>query len=91
MRCHRRFRPRHLIGAFLLLMMGPIAFPAIPLSAQEGPDWEDPNTLGINKEEAHASLFPFETRGLAMARERENSEFFQSLPEFMLLVYTPIR
>jgi hypothetical protein len=24
------------------------------------PDWEDPNTLGINKEEPHASLFPFE-------------------------------
>ena len=79
MRGHGLFRPSPPTGALILLIIGIMIPPIVPLGAQMLPDWEDPNTLGINKEEAHASLFPFETRGLAMAREKENSEFFQSL------------
>jgi beta-galactosidase len=79
MRGHGLFRPSPPTGALILLIIGIMIPPVVPLGAQMLPDWEDPNTLGINKEEPHASLFPFETRGLAMAREKEDSEFFQSL------------
>ena len=79
MRGHRLFRTGALTGALLLLMIGQMTISAIPLQAQTVPDWEDPDVIGIYKEEPHASLFPFESRGLAVARERGDSEFFQLL------------
>jgi beta-galactosidase len=43
------------------------------------PDWEDPNVVGINKEEPHATFFPFESRDLAVGRDPSASAFFRLL------------
>lgn len=79
MRCRRLSRLSLFSGTFLLFIAGTMTFSALPLLGQEIPDWENPNTVEIDKEEPHASLFPFESRGLAVARERDASEFFQLL------------
>lgn len=46
--------------------------------AQREP-WQDHTVFRINKEDAHASLFPFETREAALADRMENSAWYQSL------------
>jgi beta-galactosidase len=48
-------------------------------AAQEVPDWENPAVLAINKEAPHATLFPFETRELALGRDEASSAYYQSL------------
>lgn len=42
-------------------------------------DWENPQVLGINKEEAHATSFPFETRELAIINDKRRSQNYLSL------------
>ncbi len=49
------------------------------LAAQEALDWENPNVVGINKEPAHATLFPYESRELALQDDPAASAYFQSL------------
>ncbi|MCK5651212.1 MAG: beta-galactosidase, partial [Gemmatimonadetes bacterium] len=48
-------------------------------SAQATPEWEDPAVFAINKEAAHATLFPFESRGLAVQGRPHVSAYHQSL------------
>jgi len=42
-------------------------------------DWEDPDVVGINKEEPHATLLPFESRDAALAREWDGSRYYRLL------------
>lgn len=42
-------------------------------------DWENPGIRAINKEAPHATLFPFESTELALANDRTQSIYFQSL------------
>ena len=49
------------------------------VEAQQPPDWENPAVFAVNKEPAHATLFPYENRGLALARDPARSAYFQSL------------
>jgi len=60
--------------AFLAGCLAPAA-----LAAQDVPDWENPNVVGINKEPAHASLFPYESRELAQQGDPTASTYFQPL------------
>jgi len=46
---------------------------------QSAPDWENPDVVGIHKEEPHVSLFPFESRELALAGRLTDSRYFQLL------------
>ncbi|MDN5215182.1 glycoside hydrolase family 2 TIM barrel-domain containing protein [Fulvivirgaceae bacterium BMA12] len=40
---------------------------------------EDPTIININREPAHATLFPFENRDLAIANNKSGSAYFKSL------------
>ena len=42
-------------------------------------DWENPAVFEINKMAAHADLFPYESRELAMKNDKALSMYFQSL------------
>ena len=87
MPCPNTTRAR--IGASAALALSLLLFPAKgspvqasppqPSPPQAVPDWEDPDMVGINKEPPHATLFPFESRELALARNREASRFFRLL------------
>jgi beta-galactosidase len=48
-------------------------------AAQRVPDWETPAVFAVNKEPPHATLFPYENRGLALARDPARSAYFRSL------------
>ena len=48
-------------------------------AGQQAPDWERPDVFAINKEPPHASLFPFETRELALARDETRSAYYRLL------------
>ena len=43
------------------------------------PDWENPQAVGINRQEPHASLTPFPDRASALTRDPGRSLFVQSL------------
>ena len=51
----------------------------VPIPVQEVTDWEHPAVFAINKEPPHATLFPFETRSLALRRDRRASAYHSSL------------
>ncbi len=51
----------------------------LPIVAQEIPDWENPAVFAVNKEPPHATLFPYENRGLALAGDPAGSVYFRSL------------
>jgi beta-galactosidase len=57
------------------------ALAAMPLAAaaQSPNDWEDPAVFAINKEPPHATLFPYESRSLALARDPARSTYFADL------------
>ena len=61
----------------LALLAGCLA--PVMLGAQEVPDWENPNVVGINKEPAHATLFPYESRELALQDDPAGSAYFRLL------------
>ncbi|MDN5199917.1 glycoside hydrolase family 2 TIM barrel-domain containing protein [Fulvivirgaceae bacterium BMA10] len=42
-------------------------------------DWENEKVLGINKEAPHATMFPFETKELALRNDKSKSTYFLSL------------
>lgn len=48
------------------------------LYAQKDP-WQDHTVFRINKEDAHASLFPYENRETAIVDSKEASQWYQSL------------
>lgn len=66
--------PTLLLGTVALL-----ACTAAPVQAQEVPDWENPAVFATNKQEPHATLFPFESSSLALDRDETRSRYFQSL------------
>jgi beta-galactosidase len=47
--------------------------------AQDVPDWENPDVFAINKEAAHATLHPYESRTLALEGVPRRSAYYQSL------------
>ncbi len=66
----------------LLLPLALLILPlsrALPQATQARPDWENPAVFSINEETPHATLFPFEDRELALARDRTASEHFRLL------------
>ncbi|RPI27578.1 MAG: DUF4981 domain-containing protein [Acidobacteria bacterium] len=65
----------HILCLYVGIMTG-LAF--CTLQAQ-GPDWENPRVVGINKEEPHATLMPFADRGQALSKPRESSPYYMSL------------
>jgi len=44
--------------------------------AQQKPEWNDPSVVQVNKENPHATLFPFENKALALAVDRTKSSNF---------------
>ena len=50
-----------------------------PKTAITYDEWADPRCTGVNKEPAHAALFPFETREAALVGDRVASSRFLSL------------
>lgn len=48
-------------------------------TAQQVPDWENPDIFAINKEAPHATLFPFATRDAALRNDKRTSPYYQSL------------
>ena len=42
-------------------------------------DWENPAVIGINKEQPHATLYPFDTWEQALSGQAENSQWIQLL------------
>jgi len=63
----------------LLCAAGILVSSPVRAGGQAVQDWEDPGVVGINKEEPHASLFPFESRDLAVGRDPSASAFFRLL------------
>lgn len=49
------------------------------LTAQTQNDWENPSVIGINKEQPHAVLYPFDTYEQALEGSYENSPWIQML------------
>ncbi|HSG81117.1 MAG TPA: beta-galactosidase, partial [Gemmatimonadota bacterium] len=48
-------------------------------AAQQAPDWENPAVFAINKEPPHATLFPYESRELALMRDEASSAYYRLL------------
>ena len=65
--------------ACIALMVVSLAAMATPLNAQTAPEWQDPTVVEVNKEPAHASLFPFESRALALEGKPAKSAYYQLL------------
>lgn len=53
-------------------------------------DWENEAIFEINREPMHATMFPYETREIAMTNSREKSQFFQSLNGTWKFKWVPI-
>lgn len=49
------------------------------LTAQTQNDWENPSVIGINKEQPHAILYPFDTYEQAIEGHHDNSQWIQML------------
>jgi beta-galactosidase len=65
----------------LIVAVAAAAAPLIPEPAlpQDVPDWENPAVFAVGKEPPHATLFPFETRELALRRDEGGSAFYRLL------------
>ncbi|MCB0485486.1 MAG: DUF4981 domain-containing protein [Flavobacteriaceae bacterium] len=63
------------VHLFLILIL----LSAFGVHSQEVNDWENENIYGINKMEPHSSFFGYESKELAHANERSNSNRFLSL------------
>ncbi|WP_266206201.1 glycoside hydrolase family 2 TIM barrel-domain containing protein [Pontibacter kalidii] len=53
------------------------------------PDWENEQIISRNTQKPHATLFPFETRALALESKKEKSENFRSLDGTWKFHYAP--
>lgn len=49
---------------------------ASSLIAQDLPDWQNPGVFGINKEEAHSTLFPYPSEASAMRQKPSESSMY---------------
>ena len=70
-----RFLPSLLFAA---LLGGSLVSPG-PALAQELPDWENPQVVGINKLDPHAPVYPFADPATARALDRTKSPFYRLL------------
>ncbi len=52
---------------------------AISYTGAQQHDWENPAVIGINKEQPHATLYPFDTWEQALGGQAENSQWIQLL------------
>jgi len=62
---------------FILFLSSFILF--IHLNAQQNLDWENPNFIAENKEDARSSFHPYETKEQALTFMTDNSPYYQSL------------
>jgi len=62
----------HLFAIFLLTSY-------LLSEAQSYEDWQNPKILNINRESAHAQVFPFESKQLALGRDKSQSQYYLSL------------
>ncbi|MDG5767597.1 glycoside hydrolase family 2 TIM barrel-domain containing protein [Balneolales bacterium ANBcel1] len=46
---------------------------------QPHPDWENPEMIGVNKEDPHATLVPYSSREAALTMDRSNSPYVRTL------------
>jgi len=46
------------------------------VDAQDKPEWQDPSIVQVNKENPHATLFPFENTDVALSSDRSKSANF---------------
>ena len=51
----------------------------VQLSAQDLPEWQNPDIVQVNREKPHATSFSYESSELAMKGERSQSKNFLSL------------
>ena len=70
-----RFLPSLLFAA---LLGGSLVSPG-PALAQELPDWENPQVVGINKLDPHAPVYPFADEATARALDRSKSPYYRLL------------
>lgn len=56
-----------------------LAFVPLISFAQQHDPWQDHTVFRINKEDAHASLFPYENRETAIVDSKESSQWYKSL------------
>ena len=59
---------------FFVFLLFVDIFPVM-LHAQQFPEWQDPEIVEVNKETAHATLFPYEVRELALMEQWRESAF----------------
>jgi len=82
-------------GTFLLLLLAVLLIPAETQAQRRvepvdtGPVWENPAVFAINKLEPRATFFPFESRDLALGRDRAASRFFLSLNGLWRFQWSP--
>jgi beta-galactosidase len=72
------YRARMLPNPKSVLALAALALPHAA-AAQAPNDWENPAVFAINKEPPHATLFPYESRPLALARDPGRSAYFLDL------------
>ncbi len=68
-------RKEHVFFIIVLIVFGIISFSF----AEKINDWENPAIIGINKEEPHCTLIPYETIEKAKKAIRKDSLFYKSL------------
>jgi beta-galactosidase len=66
-----------------------VPIPIQPQVSADRPDWENPAVFAINKLPASATGFPFESRALALARDRSRSRRFLSLNGAWKFAFSP--
>jgi len=62
---------------FVSLVIG-LALMGVACS-QKLPEWQDPEVVQLNREEAHSTRFSYESEELALAGDKQLSSNFQSL------------
>ncbi len=64
---------RYILFLILIILIVQTSF------SQDKPEWNDPSVVQVNKENPHATLFPFENTALALEADRTKSVNFLSL------------
>jgi beta-galactosidase len=70
----RAFRPFLAAAAVAGSLLAPLVAPAENL-----PDWEDPQVVGINKLDPHAPVYPFADEATAITLDRSRSPYYRLL------------
>jgi beta-galactosidase len=62
-----------------VLALSIMALTPMHIVGQQVNDWENPAVFATNKEPSHATLFPYETRELALGRDEDRSAYYRLL------------